>query len=172
LPFFGQGDQRVVAAGVRGQDLVGHVAEQRAHLPQRVAGIGRRHVREQVLDLGRLGREAGAGMEIRVGDLGRRLLRQVGRQRQRQLRELDPERVGQVVDAIELPAPHARALSLGGADGEHQPIARLALVEDLLLLVRVGQSRAHAAALAGPARVDLELDAPQVLDVRRQHGKV
>ena len=48
----------------------------------------------------------------------------------------------------------------------------LALVEDLLLLVGVGQRRTHAAARARAARVDVELDAPQVLDRRRQHRKV
>ena len=134
-PFAGgEREQRVVAARVRGEDLVGHVAEQEAHLPERVARVRGRDVREQVVHFGRVGREARARMQPGLGDVLRGLERELGGQRQRLLGELHAERVRQVVHAVELPAPHARALSaLLGADGEHQAVVGLALVEDLLL---------------------------------------
>jgi hypothetical protein len=120
----------------------------------------------------RLGGKARRRLGVGGDDLLGRLLRELGRKRRGRVRELHAKAVRDAVHAVELSAPHTRALAALGADREDQAVRRLPLVEDLLLRVRARQRGAHAAALPRSTRLDLELDAPQVLDVRRQHGQL
>ena len=74
--------------------------------------------------------------------------------------------------AIEGATPDRGPLAVLGAHREEQAVRRGALVVDFLAGPRRRHRRVNAAAFAGTAHRDVELDAPQTLGVGGQHRQV